>query len=100
MAGKTTLNELPPPPAALTDKNAHELFRAWIVGTGLQVSLQPGFEDPSTWGLLLVDVARHVSRAYAAEGRFTEAEVMERIRTMWTAEVTSPTDQGKTERHG
>ena len=93
-------HELQPPPEAVQADDAHELLRAWIVGNGLQVSLQPGFDDPGTWGLLLVDIARHVCRAYAAEGQFDEAEAMERIRAMWMAEISSPTDMGETERHG
>jgi len=92
--------ELPPPPAAKGGEEATELLRAWIVGGGLQVSMHVGFEDPGTWGVLLVDIARHASRAYAAEGQCTEADAMDRIRTMWMAEVTSPTDLGTTERHG
>jgi Domain of unknown function (DUF5076) len=100
MADPSLPGELPPPPEAEGGKDASELLRAWIVDAGLQVSMHVGFEDPATWGVLLVDIARHASRAYAAEGQFTEADAMERIRKMWMAEVTSPTDLGTTERHG
>lgn len=97
MSKPSKLNELAPPPAALADKDSRELFRAWIVGGGLHVSLQLGFDDPGTWGLLLVDIARHAARAYVAEGLCSESEAMDRIRTMWVAEVTSPTDPGATQ---
>lgn len=89
-------HELPAPPEVLDAQGATEVLRAWIVGEGLHVSIQPAFEDPSVWGLLLVDVARHAARAYAAEGGCTEAEALERILAMWRAEISSPTDLGQT----
>jgi hypothetical protein len=100
MFSRKTLQELAPPPAALDDKDAKELFRAWIVKGGLQVSMTRGFDDPATWGLLLADIARHASRIYAAEGLYTEPQAMDRIRTIWAAEISSPTDLGATEPQG
>ena len=50
MSAKPSQNELAPPPGALIDPaRAHEVLRAWIVGEGLQVSMQPAFEDPAVW---------------------------------------------------
>jgi uncharacterized protein DUF5076 len=92
-------NELEPPPGARIDPaRAHEVLRAWIVGEGLQVSMQPAFEDPSVWGILLVDVARHAARMYADRGNGTFEQAMTRIRFMWDAETTKPTDMGSTQR--
>ena len=92
-------NELPPPPGATVDKkNAHEVLRAWIVRDGLQVSIQPAFDDPSVWGILLVDVARHAARMYADQGDSTFEQAMTKIRFMWDAETERPTDLGTTTR--
>ena len=92
----TKTNELPPPSAAKGAPDATEVFRAWIVGTGLQVSLRQGFDDPGVWGLLLVDVARHAARVYATEGVCSADEAMQKIRAMWNAEIATPTDLGST----
>jgi hypothetical protein len=96
MVDRQPMNQLPPPPSALTDVGATEVLRAWIVQGGLHVSLIPGFDDPSLWGLMLVDIARHAARSYAAEGKCSEAEAMERIRALWNAEIAAPTDPGTT----
>ena len=99
MSAKARLNELPPPPGAQVDPaRANEVLRAWIVGEGLQVSMQPAFEDPSVWGILLVDVARHAARMYADQGGASFEQAMAKIRFMWDAETARPTDMGSTER--
>ena len=92
-------NELPPPPGAKIDpKQSHEVLRAWIVKEGLQVSLQPAFDDPSVWGILLVDLARHAARMYADQGDQTFEQALAKIRFMWDAETAKPTDLGTTAR--
>lgn len=48
------------------------------------------------WGLLLVDVARHASRAYARESAYSEEEALRRIIDMFEAELAQPTDMGST----
>ena len=96
MFSKPHRNELKTPSPAVADPEAAELIRAWIVGGGLHVSLRKGFDDPSAWGLMLVDIARHASRMYAAEGDYTEQEAMQRIRALWNAEIADPTDEGVT----
>ena len=89
-------NELPAPPGAMLEKDAHEVLRAWIVREGLQVSLQRAFDDPSVWGIMLVDIAGHAARIYAAEGDMGAEAAMARIRFMWDAEMAKPTDPGVT----
>lgn len=88
--------QLPIPASVYTAGNAAEIFRAWIVDNGLQVSLQQGFDDPRMWGILLVDVARHAARVYAAEGVMSEAEALEAIRSLFDAEWNNATDLGTT----
>ena len=94
-------NELAPPPGALIDpKRSNEVLRAWIVKEGLQVSMQPAFEDASVWGILLVDLARHAARMYADQGSQTFEQALAKIRFMWDAETAKPTDMGTTTRQG
>jgi hypothetical protein len=96
---KSNTQELPTPANVRARKDVHELLRVWVVDGGLAVSMGMGFEDPSVWGLALVDIARHAARIYAAEGVCAEAEAIERIRTMWNAEIAAPTDLGTTKPH-
>ena len=99
MSVKPDQNALEPPPGARIDPGrAHEVLRAWIVGEGLQVSMQPAFDDPSVWGILLVDVARHAARMYADQGELSFEQALARIRFLWDAETNKPTDMGTTTR--
>jgi hypothetical protein len=95
MFGRSKFEGLHPPPAALKEGGT-EIFRAVIVNNGLQVSLRRGFDDPAMWGLLLADIARHAARIYASESVMSEAEALARIRKMYAAEMTDPTDLGTT----
>ena len=88
--------QLPIPGDALTDRASAEIFRAWIVKGGLQVSLQRGFDNPAAWGILLTDVARHAARIYAAEKVCSEADALRQMKAMFDAEWGHPTDPGKT----
>ena len=46
--------------------------------------------------MLIADVARHAARIFARETKLTEDEALERIRTMFDAEMDAPTDPGTT----
>ena len=83
------------PPDAL-QKGGHEVLRASIVEGGVSVALRRSFDDPFTWGVLLVDLARHASRIYALETQMSEDEVLDAIRTGIDAEFDRPTDLGST----
>src|SRR5438552_14096329 len=93
MFGKRfTSNSLAVPPLAEKEPSAVEVLRVWAApGSPQQLTLRTTWKDPGTWGLLLVDVARHAAKAYKAEGR-DPAEVLARIRELWNAEWSSPTD--------
>ena len=90
--------ELPIPPRASSDADAAEILRAWIVGGSLEVSLLRVWDEPDGWWILLVDLARHASRAFAREGICSEHTAMERIRGIFDAEWDRPTDLGTTEK--
>lgn len=85
-------NDLEPPPIASGNPNAVELLRVWSApGDPAQLTLRTTWKDPGAWGLLLVDIARHAAQAYEREGR-DGAEALSRIRELFDAEWSSPTD--------
>ena len=94
MAG-AKLDELSVPPDAL-EKGGVEILRAFIVDGAVSVAMQRAFDEPFTWGILLVDLARHASRIYALETKMSEDEVLEAIRAGIDAEFDRPTDLGST----
>ena len=69
---KAKFESLSVPPDAL-EKGGHEVLRASIVDGGVSVALRRSFDDPFTWGVLLVDLARHAARIYALETDLSEA---------------------------
>jgi hypothetical protein len=48
-------------------------------------------EQPETWGILLADVAHHISEAAATEGRYTQRQILQSIADRFAAEVAAPT---------
>ncbi len=87
--------ELPVPPDAL-ERGGVEILRASIVEGAVSVGLRRSFDDPFTWGILLVDLARHASRIYALEAGMTEEEAFAQIQAGLGAELNRPTDLGST----
>jgi hypothetical protein len=83
------------PPAAL-EQGGVEVLRAVVVDGALHVSLRRAFDDPEPWGMLLADVMRHIARIYATESNLTQQQVIERVRTIFDAEMDHPTDIGTT----
>jgi hypothetical protein len=80
-------NELPIPPAALTDDRARELVRVWASGGSQHVSLATGlWSDPAACGIILVDLARHLAGAYEQTGAISASEALSRIRAGFEAE--------------
>ncbi len=88
--------EQPIPPDALADEKAVEVLRAFVVDGGLSISFTRAFDDPSMWGMMLVDIARHAARAFAKEGVMNEEEALGRISDMFAAELQDVTDVGLT----
>ena len=87
------MKELPIPHSATTDPSARELARVWAAHGRQQVSLEVGlWNDPGAWGLLLVDLARHVAKAYEQKENRSAADVLVRIREAFDAEWSAPTD--------
>ena len=93
MFGKNPSKELPIPSVAAKDAKSLEILRVWIAGGGQQVSLKSMvWEDPAAWGLLLADIAQHVSKSYARDAGLDKDKVLERIKQGFDAEMSNPTD--------
>lgn len=67
-----------------------EVLRAGIVDGAVSVALRRSFDDPHTWGRLLIDLARQAAHAYSLETEMSEEEAFERIRAGWEAEGLDP----------
>jgi uncharacterized protein DUF5076 len=88
-------NQLQPPPIAENDPQAVEVLRVWAVpGSPQQLTLRTTWKDAGAWGLMLVDIARHVSHAYAKEGQDPNAAIA-RIRELFDAEWEKVTTEAK-----
>ena len=55
-----------------------------------------GRDDAEAWGMLIADVTRHIARIYAKESPLSEDQVIERVRSIYDAEMDSPSDPGTT----
>ena len=85
--------QLPVPEAADSDRGAREIVRVWAAGGKQHVSLAANlWDDPAAWGLMLVDLARHVANAYEERGIGTRERTLERIWAGVEAERAHPTD--------
>jgi hypothetical protein len=86
--------ELPIPPAATTDPNARELLRVWAANGRQHVTIATGlWNDPATWGIMLVDLAKHGALAFEQIGGMDSAVALQRIRAGFDAEWSHPTDE-------
>ena len=77
------------PPDAL-EQGGIEVVRAAVVDGAVSVALRRSFDDPATWGRLLIDLARQAARAYALETGMSEQDAFERIRAGMEAESLDP----------
>ncbi len=79
------------PASVLGDPNPQELFRAWAAHERLHVIFNPCFwKDPKDWGVFLVDMARHVARAYEQEKVCSSPVALRKIKTGFEAEWRHP----------
>jgi hypothetical protein len=86
--------QLPVPPAAAGDARAIELLRVWAAHGKQHVSLATNiWNDPAAWGVMLVDLARHIATAYQQTEEQDYASVLNRIREGFDAEWGSATDE-------
>src|SRR6185503_13665881 len=74
-------------PPDVLEKGGIEILRASVVDGAVSVALRRAFDDPFTWGVLLVDLARHAARVYAMETGTSEDDAMAEIRAGIEAEL-------------
>src|ERR671916_350673 len=84
-------------PPDVLEKGGVEILRASVVDGAVSIALRRAFDDPFTWGVLLVDLARHAARVYAMETELSEEEAMAEITAGLQAELDDPTDPGSTQ---
>lgn len=89
----SNVEELKPPASIHDADRAMELARVWLVDGNPHVSISGNlWDDPAAWGLMLVDLAKHVANAYEKDGKDREA-ALNRILDGFRAEMESPTDE-------
>ena len=87
-------NELPIPNVALTSHNAIELLRVWAASGAQHVSIATEiWEDPGNWGIVLVDLAKHIANAYEKSNKLNKENTLERIKEIFEAEWSNPTSE-------
>jgi len=84
-------------PPDVLEKGGIEILRASVVDGAVSVALRRAFDDPFTWGVLLVDLASHAARVYAMETELSEEEALVEITAGLRAELEDPTDPGSTQ---
>lgn len=86
-------HELLIPPIAAKDAAARELARIWAASGAQHISLAADlWADPAAWGIMLVDLARHVADAYAENSGFDRTKTLARIKAGFDAEWSETTD--------
>jgi uncharacterized protein DUF5076 len=91
------MRELNVPPGISSDPKARELARVWAAHGEQHVTLdvEAWGNDAGNWGILLVDLARHVARAHHELYGTPEHDSLTRIRELFDAEWERPTDPGR-----
>jgi predicted SnoaL-like aldol condensation-catalyzing enzyme len=85
------LEELPIPNVVFKSDQKAEMVRIWIADGDQVVTISPRlWDDPGAWGLMLVDLARHIAKAYEVKG-LDQLSALESIRSAMEAEWSSPT---------
>ncbi len=76
-----TSRSLPVPSAAQSDAKAFELLRVWVANGQQHVSLATDvWPDPAAWGIMMVDLAKHVASAYQKTSGKDFGEMLQRIK--------------------
>ena len=89
-------NELVVPPIAASDPKARELLRVWAAKGKQHITLATGlWEDPASWGIMLVDLMKHLSDAYHQTRGDEKHSVLLRIKRGFDAEWLKATDEPK-----
>ena len=83
---------LPIPDVVRSDEDAVELVRVWAASGKLHISIATSvWEDPAAWGIMIVDLAKHVARAYELGESADYQQTLSRIKSGFDAEWGSST---------
>lgn len=86
--------QLPIPDAAIRDTKALELLRVWAASGQQHVALATGvWSDPASWGIMLVDLAKHIANTYEQSNGSDRESVLARLKEGFDAEWTTQTDE-------
>jgi hypothetical protein len=81
------------PDEVTNEPDAREILRVWVTGDVQRFALRgDAWSDPAAWGLLFVDLARHVARAHCELHGGAPEVVLARLREGFDAEWATPTD--------
>jgi hypothetical protein len=88
-------NALDVPPIAKNNSQAVEILRVWAApGQPQEVIIRNVWKNPAAWGLMLVDIARHVANTYENEGEDRNL-ILSKIYEYFEKEWKSPTDDAR-----
>lgn len=86
------------PPAALEDDAAVEMARVWVAKQGLHCVLNvgtyrdSGIREATAWGVILADMARHLSHALRDNGLEADSDkALAEIQQVMIRELDHPT---------
>jgi len=92
------MNERPIPEAALEDENSVEMLRVWIAEKKLHCSMKVGMyketskiSEGKAWGVILADVARHLSKALESGYGLDARIALRTISESFNDELSEPT---------
>ena len=92
------------PPAAETDDNAIEMLRAWIADGGIHCVLNAGhwhngsdIDEPHAWGIMLADIANHISNAMEDVAGFDRRESLKMVTESFNTEIANRTSEHRGE---
>ena len=86
-------DQLRVPDPVRTDPKSFELLRVWVAHQDQHISLRAGvWEDPSAWGMMLADLARHIANSFETYENRNAVEVLKSIRAGFEAEIQAPID--------
>ena len=84
--------ELVVPESVSELQGARELLRMWRSDDGDRVILRTDDLPPMAWGLMLVDLAKHLAHAYARQGGISANDAFGQVISGFIAELSQATD--------
>lgn len=84
--------KLPLPQAVLTAPDIREILSVWVGKDGhLEFVIRSDqWSDPAAWGILLVDLARHVAEACGGGNENASGQALARVRAGFDVEWEAP----------